>query len=258
MTLPVPTADASRWAAARWLRWAVAFVWLWTGLVVLHPHYRDLGESSLAPLGLPPAVMYGTCAAEVLLALRVALGRAATWVTLLQLVLIAGFTAILSVSQPGMWLDPLGLLTKNLPLLAMIGTAWLLEREGWSDRAFWLLQGGLVLFWAVDGLAAWLLSRGASFVGPNWQVGCVELVLALILLRPPGCPALLIFLAHLWYLFTMMVLASLREPLLWFHPFGPLTKEAAILVGTVVLTCGGWTAQAARRYDDKRGSASRR
>jgi hypothetical protein len=254
MTTPGPADDASRrpaLLAAAWLRWAVAFVWLWTGIAVLHPYYRELGEAFLAPLGLPSAIMYATCAAEVLLGLRVALGRAATWVTLLQLALIAGFTLILSVSQPELWLDPLGVLTKNLPLFAMIGTAWSLEREGWSDRAYRLLQGGLILFWVVDGLFAWLLSPVASFVHPNWQVGCLELVLALTLFRLPGCPALLILLAHVMYLLIMIGVATVRDPLLWFHPFGPLTKYVAVLVGTLVLMLDGWTAVAARRYHEQ-------
>jgi DoxX-like family len=243
---PTPQeANQSAETAAHWLRWGVAFVWLWTGFAVLHPHYRALGEASLAPLGLPPEVMYATCAAEVVLGLRVALGRAATWLTVLQLVVIVGFTAILSASQPRLWLSPLGVLTKNIPLMVMIGTAWLLEREGWSRRAFWLLQGGLVVFWMVDGLA-WLLTSEPAFVGPAWQVGCIELVLALSLLRPPGCPALLVLLAQLFYLVVFTVVASLREPLLWFHPFGPLTKNLPILVATIVLTCGGWTAWARR------------
>src|SRR5262249_28158041 len=149
MSQPLPPDALS---AARWLRRGVAFVWLWTGLAVFHPYYRTLGESYLAPLGLPPEVMYATCAAEVLLGLRVALGRAATWLTVLQVVMMAGFTAILSASQPAMWLDPWGMLRKNLALVVMIGTAWLLEREGWSGRACGLLCGGMTVFFLVDGL----------------------------------------------------------------------------------------------------------
>ena len=254
MTVPSPANDAPRRAAAqasRWLCLGVAYVWLWTGLAVFHPHYRALGEDYLAPLGLPPEVMYATCAAEVLLGLRVALGRAATWLTLFQVAMIAGFTAILSVSQPGLWLDPLGVLTKNIVLLVMIGTAWLLGREGWSDRAYWLLQGGLVGFWVVDALAAWMFAREERFFGATWPYGCAELVLALTLLRPPGCSALVILLAHVGWLLMLTVFASLPEPLLWFHPFGPLTKYVAVLVGTLVLMLDGWTAVAARRYHEQ-------
>jgi hypothetical protein len=30
----------------RWLRWSVAFVWLATGLSVLHPDYREVGHDA--------------------------------------------------------------------------------------------------------------------------------------------------------------------------------------------------------------------
>jgi hypothetical protein len=256
MTPPAAN-DAARRAAddaARWLRRGVAFVWLWTGLAVLHPHYRELGTAYLAPLGLPAEVMYAACAAEVLLGLRVALGRAATWVTVVQIVLIAGFTAILSATQPALWLVPLGALTKNLPLLAIIGTAWLLEREGWSERACRLLEGGLVAFWVVDGVAGWLLAREAYIFGATWPYGLIEVGLALVLLRPPGCSALVILLAHVLYILLIVGFASLRAPLLWFHPFGPLSKYVAVLVATLVLTLGGWTAVAARRYHERNAS----
>src|SRR4051794_33333724 len=72
--------------AARWMRWAVAFVWLWTGLAVLHPYYRIWGEYYLAPLGLPPWIMWATCAGEVALALWVALRKSVTWLSALQVV----------------------------------------------------------------------------------------------------------------------------------------------------------------------------
>src|SRR5947207_1220919 len=41
MTKAPAADDASRAAArtaSRWLRWGVAFVWLWTGLAVFHPY----------------------------------------------------------------------------------------------------------------------------------------------------------------------------------------------------------------------------
>src|SRR6516165_2072389 len=82
-------------ADARLLRWSVGFVWLATGVAVLHPWYRARGSEYLARLGLPDWVMYGTCAFEVVLGLRVALGRASTWLTVLQAAMIVTFTIIL-------------------------------------------------------------------------------------------------------------------------------------------------------------------
>src|SRR5437867_3574403 len=113
-------------AAVRWEERALcggaAFVWLTTGLAVLHPYYREVGHQYLDRLGLPDGLMFATCAAEVLLGLRVALGRATTAVTAVQAALVAGFTAILAVLDPALLVHPDGVLTKNLPLLATIGT----------------------------------------------------------------------------------------------------------------------------------------
>jgi DoxX-like family len=225
MKTPSPADHAARKSAvsgARWLRRGVAFVWLWTGLAVLHPHYRELGAADLARLGLPPEIMYATCVAEVLLGLRVALGPAATWVTLFQIVMIAGFTAILSVSQPSLWLDPQGMLTKNLPLVAMIGTAWLLEGEGWNYRAESLLRFGLALFWILNGILT--LMGGDFWLFSSWQIGVGLLLffsLRNISFSILGAVALIL-------------LGTIGNPLMWFHPFGPLTKVVAIGVASVV------------------------
>ena len=75
-------------------------VWLVTGLAVLHPYYRAVGHDYLERLGLPDGVMFVTCAAEVLLGLRVALGRPTTALTALQVMVVAGFTVILAKLRP--------------------------------------------------------------------------------------------------------------------------------------------------------------
>src|SRR5207245_1447016 len=54
--------------------------------------------------------------------------------------------------EPRLWVHRHGVLTKNLPLLAVILTACVLEREGWSRRALWLLRGGLALIWITEGI----------------------------------------------------------------------------------------------------------
>jgi hypothetical protein len=230
-------------AAVRWLRWGVAFVWLWTGLAVLHPYYRELGSAYLAPLGLPPTVMYVTCAGEVLLGLRVALGRAATWVTVLQFVMIVGFTGILSLAQPALWIDPLGMLTNNLALVVMIGSAWLLEREGWGGRASWVLRGGMAVFWLIDGVlhsfviqAPWSDAMLLAVVG--WLGRC-ELAAAVLTLFS-GNRHFALVLPLLLFLQTSSLAVIVgavgeRDPLLWFHPFGPLTKNVAVAVATCVV-----------------------
>src|SRR5262249_42323729 len=85
---------------ARLLRYSVAFLWLATGLGVLHESYRSIGHDYLSRLGLPDSIMFATCAGEIVLGLWVAAGHAGTLVTVLQVGLIAGFSGILT------WLEP--------------------------------------------------------------------------------------------------------------------------------------------------------
>src|SRR4051812_518021 len=115
---------------ARALLVSVAFVWLATGVSVAHPYYRQIGDGYLAKLGLPSWLMVATCLFEIGLGVRVALGRASTWLVAGQTALVLGFTTILAVSEPLLLAHPFGVLTKNLPLLAALATAWLVEREG--------------------------------------------------------------------------------------------------------------------------------
>ena len=117
------------------MRAGLAFIWLATGLGVLHPAYRLAGAASLERLGLPAWVMIVACLGEILLGLRVLFGRAATWLVALQIAGILTFSIILSFSERDLWLDPWSRLTKNLPLVVMLAVLWLVEREGWTRRA---------------------------------------------------------------------------------------------------------------------------
>jgi uncharacterized membrane protein YphA (DoxX/SURF4 family) len=246
--MPPAQTSASALIESRWLRAGVAFIWLTTGLSVLHPEYREEGAKYLQPLGLPPWVMVATCIGEVLLGLRVLLGRAATWLTLVQAAAILAFTVILGVTQPKLLSDPFGVLGKNLPLLAMIGTIWLLEREGWTPRAWWLLRGGMALIWFTEGLVPSLL------VQPPELLKIVETLLPIgdprILLRIVGMAQILsaitvlllrgrwlfaLVACHAVGLVAITIVVTWYDALLWFHPFGPVTKNVSILIGTLVV-----------------------
>ena len=61
------------------LRYAIAAVWLATGLLVLAPGYRAAAAPWLAAGGLPTGVMWATCLAEVALGVRLILGPAPRW-----------------------------------------------------------------------------------------------------------------------------------------------------------------------------------
>jgi uncharacterized membrane protein YphA (DoxX/SURF4 family) len=233
------------------LRAGLAFIWLATGLLVLHPEYRRLGAYYLEPLGMRPWVMVVTCIAEVLLGLRVLLGRAATWLVALQLAMIAAFTAILSITQPQFLLDTNGRLTKNVPLIAMLVVLWLVEREGWTPRAIWVLRLGMASVWFAEGLIHKMLFGIATpltgaVLGSKLLrlevnhtnvaiVGALEVVAAVMSCIPRGWMPRLALLGLRIVLISVTIFASVTDPLLWVDPFGPLTKNIPWLLGMMVV-----------------------
>jgi hypothetical protein len=231
------------------LRVALAFIWLATGLAVLHPYYREVGERYLGLLGLPPWVMSAACVVEVALGLRVLLGPAATWLALLQAGMIVAFTVVLAWIEPAMLWHPLGVLTKNVPLLALVGTLWLVEREGWTARARWLLRGGMASIWLLEGLLPDLLfpgddgerliaSTGLAGSDPRLVLrlsGAAMMVSAVLALVLRGPPLRWLLLAQCAGLVAICVLLTRFDPLQWFHPFGPATKNVSILLGTLLV-----------------------
>lgn len=241
-----------RRADALFLRAGLAFVWLATGIGVLHPEYRRLGAASLALLALPPWLMVATCAGEIALGLRVLLGRMAAWLAWLQVVLIVGFTVLLTATQPMLWLHPFGVLTKNLPLLAIIGVLCRLDRVGWDARCEQLLRAGMAVVWLTDGLAAqFLYGLPLSELTRIWSVvpldpaltvrllGGLSAASSVAALALRGRPRQAVLVAQAAVLAAAAVLASFFDPLLWVHPFGPLTKGVPLVIGTCLLGTHG-------------------
>ena len=235
---------------ARWLRLGVASIWFTTGVLVFSPLYRALGAHHLQHLGLPVWLMWLTCAFEVGLAVFVALRPATLPDTLLQATLLGVFSVILAISEPKLLISPFGMLTKNLPILAAVIVAYWLEREGWTPRAFWLLRAGMAMIWLTEGLIPKILFQqpeelliavgsGLSFGHPSAElrvIGVLQIlsgVLALAL--RPGRLLRFVLGSQLIALFLLPALVSWQVAWLWFHPFGPFTKNLPIAAGTWVL-----------------------
>jgi len=115
------------------LRWAIALLWVWTGIVSLGLYPVQDSLALLARVGLhglaAQGALYGAAlldlAAGVLTVAATARWRRAVWAA--QAVLIGGYTVLISIFLPEYWLHPYGPITKNLPLLAAIGLLWSLE-----------------------------------------------------------------------------------------------------------------------------------
>lgn len=104
------------------LRAAIAFIWLWTGTVVLFLAPLEESVSLLPPLlnadGVGVRLVQGTALFELFLGLVTLLGwRLRLWAAI-QILLVLAFTLIITLFLPEQWLHPFGPVSKNVPLLA--------------------------------------------------------------------------------------------------------------------------------------------
>src|SRR4051794_17555990 len=228
---------------------AVAFVWLASAFGVLHLYYWESAAPYVKQLALPDALVYATCAAEVLIGLRVLFGPANTSVTVLQAGMIGTFTIILAAVDPKLLVNPFGVLSKNVSIVAVIVTAWLLEREGWTARAEWVLRAGLAFIWVWEGIFANAVFQSETLreviAATKIPLGDPSLFLtlggigealsglALLVLR--GRPLRWLLMLHALGLLGICGLVTNYDPRLWFYFAGPLTKNVPLIIGTLVL-----------------------
>jgi uncharacterized protein YbjT (DUF2867 family) len=122
------------------LRLSVAAVWLWTAVVSLWLYPRAASYELLVRLGIPrpwaPWFLFGAAALDLSLGIGTLLLRKRRLLWLAQLAVIVGFTVILSIQLPELWLHPFGTILKNLPMLAAISTLYALERHGTAQKGF--------------------------------------------------------------------------------------------------------------------------
>lgn len=230
-----------------WLKAGTASLWLTTALGVLHPYYRAVGASWLARLGLPDAVMWLTCGGELALGLLIMSCRPRWWLMGLQVAGVGVFTVILAALDPLLLAHPFGLLTKNLPFAALVIVTWLVASEGWTGRARWILRGGMAVIWITEGLfpkvlfqqpmeLAIVANSGLVPMSPALfltLMGAAQVASGVLALMLRGRPLWWLLLAQTAALVVLPLLVSWQDPLLWFHPFGPLTKNVPLIVGTL-------------------------
>lgn len=126
-----PSQPQDRWHARLYfarplLRWALAAMWIGSGLIGLFQLLTNgthvVQSAGLSAPALTPFV-WGSCLFDV--AVGVALVR--RWrsgpLALVQIAVVAAYTVALSVTDPSLWSDPFGPLLKNVPILATI-VAW--------------------------------------------------------------------------------------------------------------------------------------
>jgi uncharacterized protein YbjT (DUF2867 family) len=117
------------------LRVSIALLWIWTGIVSLGLYPVQDSLALLARVGLhgtaATIALYGAGVLDLALGVLTlaAPARWRGWVWGSQVVLIGGYTVLITIFLPEYWLHPYGPITKNLPVLAAIGLLWALEPD---------------------------------------------------------------------------------------------------------------------------------
>jgi uncharacterized protein YbjT (DUF2867 family) len=106
------------------LRVSVALVWIATGVVSAFLYPVEDSLALLARVGLTGMLatlaLYGAAAMDFAIGIAILAARRRRLLWLIQLAVIAGYTALITVFLPEQWLHPFGPILKNLPLLAAI------------------------------------------------------------------------------------------------------------------------------------------
>ena len=102
------------------LRASIGLVWIVSGVVSLGLYPVQDSLAMLARVGLAsPIVLYGAAVLDIALGVAsFAVNR--RWLWRLQIALILGYTALITVFLPELWLHPFGPVLKNLPMLAAL------------------------------------------------------------------------------------------------------------------------------------------
>lgn len=104
-------------------RLILAALWLLSGLLALTSGH-DMALRLLADTALPPSLipyaLYGSAALGIGIGLALLLTSRPRLLGLLQLTVIMLYTIALSIALPGLWVDPLGPLLKNIPILVLV------------------------------------------------------------------------------------------------------------------------------------------
>ena len=113
------------------LRASVALAWILSGVASLGLYPVEESLALLRRAGLDqPFVLYGAALLDIALGAAIYVLKRRRWLWRLQMALIVGYSAIIALWLPELWLHPFGPLLKNLPMLAAILALHELEERG--------------------------------------------------------------------------------------------------------------------------------
>jgi len=98
-------------------------LWLtsaWLGFFYGHDAAKEIVGALGISNGMIEPLRIGGSLADIAIAAIVLLDQKGRWSTATQLLFVLGYTLTISVASPQLWLDPLGPLLKNIPIIALI------------------------------------------------------------------------------------------------------------------------------------------
>lgn len=114
------------------LKIILGLFWIMTGLITsfLEPEpglniIKDLGFSQ----SLAHVALYLSCFIDIALGLLLIMKPKITIICLLQIIVVCVYTLMLTVLKPNLWLDPLGPLMKNIPIIILTMTLMAIDRD---------------------------------------------------------------------------------------------------------------------------------
>lgn len=123
-----PSQTQDRWHARLYflrplLKASLIILWFFSGLIPLlgsNTEATVLLESLGIPNHLIPAIKIGSCLWDIMLGIALLFSFKNKTMGLLQVLTVLGYTLVASIGLTSLWLDPLGPLLKNIPIIVAI------------------------------------------------------------------------------------------------------------------------------------------
>ncbi len=134
----IPAQQTDRWHAGLYflkplLRFSIAFIWIFTGIVSAFVFPIEQSYAMLAKAGITgiwaPIMLYGAAATDLTLGLATLMAYRLPIVVSIQIAVIILYSIIITFSQPEQWIHPFGPVSKNIPFIVATLTMLVLERK---------------------------------------------------------------------------------------------------------------------------------
>jgi hypothetical protein len=112
-------------------------MWLVSGIVSLglypvESSLRLLAATGITAQWLALVALYGAALLDIAFGVAIFAVRRSRLLWAAQILVVLGYTAIISVRLPELWLEPFGPVLKNVPVLAALWLLYETEERRWS------------------------------------------------------------------------------------------------------------------------------